>query len=103
MNEAGGAVLPGEFAGKRRIRPLSFAVFVAVLRRPALWLTALGAARRMAPTGWWRHRPRRPYAPAYLDFRVHTHTGKSGVSAAPDDVVRYLRWCKENAAIFGSA
>ena len=51
-------------------------VAVAVARRPSLWLTAARQARRLAPDHWWRRHP-----------------------LEPDDVVRYLIWCRQWAAI----
>ncbi len=70
----------------------------AVLGRPDLWWTALGALRRMAPPGWWRTRPHLPLPDRRLwAFRMQTAYGSE--SAAPDrsDLVAYLEWCRATA------
>ena len=68
----------------------------AVLRHPSLWPTALRQARRLAPDGWWRRAPFLPVPPrGYLDFRLLTQYGDGAHRTEPDDVVNYLRWCKD--------
>ena len=48
---------PGDAAvDRRRRRGRMVAVAPAVLRRPELWWTALGAVARLARPGWWRRR-----------------------------------------------
>jgi hypothetical protein len=71
-----------------------FQTLLAVLARPALWLTALRQFVRLAPARWWT---RPPYLPApdadYVRFRLETAYGPN---ARPQvaDVVRYLEWCR---------
>ena len=68
---------------------------LAVARRPSLWTTALGQVRRMAPAGWWRRSPFLPVpSEDYLRFRLETQYGSDG-EVRPEDVVTYLRWCRE--------
>ena len=67
----------------------------AVLPHPSLWLT--GSARRAARgPGWWRRPPFLPLpAPDYLRFRMETAYGGAGDQLPePDDLVTYLRWCR---------
>ncbi|HWE71087.1 MAG TPA: hypothetical protein VG205_12015 [Acidimicrobiales bacterium] len=67
----------------------------AVVVRPRLWLTALGAVRRLAAPGWWRRRPFLPLPDGRLwGFRMVTAYGRA--DAAPDvgDVISYLEWCR---------
>jgi len=49
----------------------------------------------MSRPGWW-HRP--PFLPvpdeAYVRFRLQTAYGQRG-EPHPEDVVSYLRWCRE--------
>ena len=75
-------------------RAFWFRATALLLRRPSLWATALGQARRLAPPGWWR---RRPYLPVpdrdYLRFRMETQYG-SDHRPAPEDVVTYLHWVR---------
>ncbi len=72
----------------------------AVLRRPALWPTAVVQVLRLAPTGWWRRRPFLPLPDSeYLRFRLQTQYGDSDHEPEPDDVVRWLEWSKR----FGKA
>jgi hypothetical protein len=68
----------------------------SVLPHPSLWLTAVRQAGRLAPSGWWRHAPFLPLpAPEYLRFRMETAYGGAGDQLPrPDDLVTYLRWCR---------
>ena len=71
-------------------------VAVAVLRRPALWPTALRQLSVLSPSGWWREGSRRPGPPSdYLHFRLVTQYGGSGRLIASRDVVNYLAWCRD--------
>jgi len=71
-------------------------VAVAVARRPSLWPTATRQARRLAPDHWWRRPPFAPVpAKAYLRFRTTTQYGRADHPLQPDDVVRYLTWCRQ--------
>jgi len=64
---------------------------MAVAVRPGLGPTAA----RMAPPGWWRRWPPRPWPPAeYVDFRTETMYGDEGGSLTGADLVTYLRWCR---------
>lgn len=85
---AGGAALSLRWA---------IAVLRAVLPHPSLWPTGLRQARRLARPGWWRRRPFLPVpAPDYLRFRMETAYGGAGDQRpAADDVVTYLRWCRD--------
>lgn len=71
-------------------------VTLAVLARPALWLTAMGQVLRLARPGWWRRWPPVP-APdaAYLRFRLQTQYGDADREPDPRDVVAYLHWCRD--------
>lgn len=70
---------------------------VAVLRHPSLWWTAVRQVGRLAAPGWWRRPPFLPLpAPDYLRFRLETVYGGAGERPiAPEDLVHYLRWCRE--------
>jgi hypothetical protein len=71
----------------------------AVMARPSLWPTALRVWARATPKHWWAHPPYVPVPdPAYIRFRLETAYGPD-VTPAPDDLVAYLRWCRERAAI----
>ncbi|MEE9414073.1 MAG: hypothetical protein V3V01_02240 [Acidimicrobiales bacterium] len=72
-----------------------FPVGAELLRRPALWSTAVRQLFALAPNKWWRRAPFLPIPdPAYLDFRMQTAYGDSEAGPMPDDVVTYLRWVK---------
>lgn len=69
---------------------------IAVLRRPALWTTAVRQARRTAAPGWWKRRPFLPVPSGeYLEFRLVTQYGDAACRPEPDDVVKYLEWCRQ--------
>jgi hypothetical protein len=69
---------------------------VRVVLKPSLWGIALRQLAATSPPGWWR---RAPFAPrpdrAYLRFRTETAYGPDA-RPGPDDLVAYLRWCKES-------
>ncbi len=72
-------------------------VLTAIARHPSLWLTALVQGSRLVPRRWWSRRPFLPVPDgAYLRFRMETQYGGHGDrSPEPDDVVSWLRWCRE--------
>lgn len=68
---------------------------LALLGRPSLWPTALAQALRLARPRWWRRPPFLPLPdPDYLRFRFRTAYGSEG-DPEPEDVIAYLRWCRE--------
>jgi hypothetical protein len=68
---------------------------VAVLRRPDLWWTALGALIRLARPGWWRTGRRLPLPDGRLwAFRMVTAYGDPGATPEAADVLAYLEWCR---------
>ncbi|HZA78346.1 MAG TPA: hypothetical protein VE623_18355 [Acidimicrobiales bacterium] len=69
----------------------------AVARHPSLWATGVRQALVLAAPGWWRRRPFLPLpTPEYLRFRLQTAYGGEGDrDPDPDDLVTYLRWCRE--------
>ena len=71
-----------------------FRVVLRIVRTPRLWPTAILQFVRMIPSDWWRRPPFVPVPdPAYVRFRMETAYGHTG-EATPDDVVRYLEWCR---------
>ena len=68
----------------------------AVLRHPSLWLTALVELRRFDPDRWWTRRPFLPVPDRDLvRFRLVTQYGVPDHRPDPDDLVAWLRWCRE--------
>lgn len=66
---------------------------LAVVVRPSLWMTALGAATALAPDGWWRRYPFLPLPdPTTLRWRLTTAYGSPERSIDPDDLIAYLQW-----------
>jgi hypothetical protein len=73
------------------------AALMAVAGRPRLWPVAVREARRLAPTGWWRRPPFLPLPPAaYRRFRMETMYGADDHLPVPDDLVRWLEWCRSH-------
>ena len=71
-------------------------VGVTVARHPSLWGVALRQWSRVVPTGWWRRRPFLPVpSAAYLRFRLLTQYGDTERTPDADDVLHYLRWCRQ--------
>lgn len=62
---------------------------LAVARHPGLWPTALRQLRRLRAPGGLAP------APEYLAFRLVTQYGSAGHRADPQDVLSYLRWCRQ--------
>ncbi|MDH4148038.1 MAG: hypothetical protein OEY23_23015 [Acidimicrobiia bacterium] len=72
------------------------ATAAGIARRPGLWPTALRTGARLAPRSWWRHRPFLPVpAPDYLRFRLHTMYGEAAGPVRAEDVIGWLRWCRD--------
>ena len=71
-------------------------VAAVVLRHPSLWVTGMQQGLRLVPTRWWT---RRPYLPvpsrSYLEFRLVTQYGDISHRPEPQDVLNYLRWCRD--------
>jgi hypothetical protein len=67
-----------------------------VLAHPRLWPTAVVEARRMVPPAWWRRWPPLPVPDRdYLRFRMQTAYGDPQASPPAEDVVAWLRWCRQ--------
>jgi hypothetical protein len=67
--------------------------FGAVLVRPYLWPTAIGALVDFAPRRWWAQKPFLPIPDrTVMEWRVTTAYGHSDMTLAATDVVSYLRW-----------
>ncbi len=76
------------------VRP---AVIWAVVRRPWLWLSAVGAVLRLAGPGWWRRAPYLPLPDARLwSFRMVTAYGRPDAEPCATDVIAYLEWCRSS-------
>jgi hypothetical protein len=74
------------------------ATIAAVARRPRLWPTALGQARRLARHRWWATPPFLPVPDrAWLRFRLETQYGDPAHPPVADDVVTWLAWAHRNA------
>ncbi len=73
-----------------RLRPLDVVrVGLAVAREPRLWPTAVRQLARLRAPGHLGP------SPSYLAFRLVTQYGGAGRGADPQDVVSYLRWCRQ--------
>jgi hypothetical protein len=98
LPEDGGTIARARHQNDRRGRD-AVVVARAVLRHPELWWASLGAVRRLARPGWWRHAPFLPVpGDAYWQFRLVTANGGDGEGdmLARSDVVAYLRWCQKS-------
>ena len=72
---------------------LTWRAGLAVLVRPTLWFTAIGAVFAFARDGWWRRPPFLPFPDrSVLEWRVTTAYGRPDMTLGPEDVVSYLRW-----------
>jgi hypothetical protein len=76
--------------------PATIGVIAGVARHPSLWVTALRQARRAVPRRWWRSPPFVPVpAREYVEFRLITQYGDPAHPAEVEDVLNYLRWCRD--------
>jgi hypothetical protein len=68
---------------------------LAVAKRPLLWPTALYEWRALTPMKWWRHWPP-VLGPSreYLAFRMQAMYGSPQATFGPEELVRYLEWCR---------
>jgi hypothetical protein len=72
------------------------AVVLAIARRPSLWPTAIRQGLRLVPSRWWTQAPYLPLpSRSYLEFRTVTQYGDSSHRPEPEDVLNYLRWCRD--------
>jgi len=84
-------------------RAFWFPAFLAVLRHPGLWVTAVRQTGRAIPRRWWARPPFLPLpSRRYVEFRLETAFGLRGTPTS-DDVVRYLRWCRDAETLRRSA
>jgi hypothetical protein len=89
------APVTGEPAHQRLRLAWCLTIARALVVRPWLWPVALRQVGRLAPPGWWRHRPFLPVPPAdYLAFRAVTMYGDVERLPATEDVLTYLAWCR---------
>jgi len=78
-------------------RPVA-ALVAAVVRRPDLWWTALGALRRQAPDSWWKSPPHLPLPDRRLwEFRMVTAYGRPDAVPVRSDVISFLEWTRATA------
>jgi len=74
--------------------------YVAVVKRPWLWGTAVGALFALARRDWWRRAPFLPLPDSeYLQWRIGTAYGRDDRPIAEDDVVSYLEWRKRQRSL----
>lgn len=79
---------------------LTGSAYVAVLRRPSLWVTAVGALFALARRDWWRRPPFLPVPdPEYVRWRLGTAYGWADRPIAEGDVVSYLEWRKRQRSL----
>jgi hypothetical protein len=72
------------------------AVTAVVLRHPSLWTTAIRQGLRLVPSRWWATRPFLPVpSRVYIEFRLTTQYGDISRRPEPEDVLNYLRWCRD--------
>jgi hypothetical protein len=78
-----------------RIVPLEKGALIALLRRPALWPTALVELRALARPRWWSKWPPLPLpASGYMRFRLEAMYGTSRGKLSAAELVGYLEWCR---------
>ena len=75
---------------------LTSSAVIAVLVRPWLWPTAVGAMVALAPRGWWKRPPFLPIPDGeVVRWRVTTAYGQPDMALESDDVLSYLRWRRQ--------
>jgi hypothetical protein len=76
----------------------------AVAGEPALWPTAVRQLARLAVHGWWRRPPFLPLPDRdYLAFRLQTMYGDTAAGPEADDLLTWLRWCRQFDRLTGAA
>ena len=69
---------------------------LAIGRHPSLWITAIRVAIRLVPNRWWSRRPFLPIPDReWARFRTETMYGDPEHELVPEDMLNYLRWCKD--------
>lgn len=75
------------------------ATVAALARRPGLWPTAVGQARRLRRRRWWARPPFLPVPDRdWLRFRLETQYGDPAHPPVAADVVTWLEWARRNAS-----
>jgi cytochrome c biogenesis factor len=68
----------------------------AVVVRPYLWATAIGAWFAFTPLGWWKRWPFLPIPDrSVVDWRVTTAYGQPDMTLATNDMLSYLQWRRQ--------
>ena len=79
---------------------LTGSAFLAVVKRPSLWTTAIGAVFAVARRNWWRRPPFLPVPDGeYARWRLQTAYGSLDRPIAEGDVVSYLEWRKRQRSL----
>lgn len=74
----------------------SLRIFGAVLIRPWLWATAIGAYVSFVPHRWWQRSPFLPIPDrTVMEWRVTTAYGHADMTLATSEVLSYLRWRRD--------
>jgi hypothetical protein len=75
----------------------------AVLGEPGLWPTAARQVGRLTVPGWWRRPPFLPLPDRdYLGFRLQTMYGDAARTPEADDLLTWLRWCRQFDRLTGT-
>jgi len=108
--EVRGGTVPTTSSPERRangdasVAAIGVAAGKAVAAHPSLWPAAIRQARRLARDRWWARPPFLPLpSREYVAFRLQTQYGDPAHRLEPDDLVRYLRWCRSLGAIDDSS
>ncbi len=69
--------------------------FLAVVRRPDLWLVSFVQVFSLIPANWWQKKPFLPVPDKHwIEFRMETAFGDPNNRPSPQDTISFLEWCK---------
>ena len=89
------------FGSYIRLSIWSIVSMIVILMHPSIYFIALVQIKAFIRKNWYAHFPYLPipYVP-YLRFRMETLYGNSSALPPTDDLIDYLKWCRNQRRLW---